>query len=416
MKQLITFLLFLQVSFLSAQFCDIANGDLEVWEDVSDIVELSEPLPPETILLPEGYFGFLRFLFSALGDILGGLAGDELFDFAEDLFGVDRVTDATSGQFALQLGGDENLPLADLIGVFDCSLAIPDTFYIDVRHVGNGTDTLFIQGSLGPDSEIPFDTLTLINDVAASFSHTLVSNQDTEYETLAIPVVDNENGIDSDTLILFMLVSGDQEFLASGELSAFRLDNLRFRNGNVLALDDFDLSGHFASSHNYIQIENSAAGSNDEVTLERSESVEGPYETIYKLEDRYAEVYKDYRIEENTVYFYRAKVTDLLGEIFYTDLLSISTQEIDQAVTLDINPNPISSEGVIELELDLEIKDANCFIYNASGSMVKKITLPTTLNNGVNRINVSMEDLAVGHYTCQVISVDNVWTTSFVKI
>ena len=296
MKKLITFLLFFQVSFLSAQFCDIANGDLEVWEDVSDIVELSEPLPPETILLPEGYFGFLRFLFSALGDILGGLAGDELFDFAEDLFGVDRVTDATSGQFALQLGGDENLPLADLIGVFDCSLAIPDTFYIDVRHVGNGTDTLFIQGSLGPDSEIPFDTLTLINDVAASFSHTLVSNQDTEYETLAIPVVDNENGIDSDTLILFMLVSGDQEFLASGELSAFRLDNLRFRNGNVLALDDFDLSGHFASSHNYIQIENSAAGSNDEVILERSESVEGPYETIYKLEDRYAEVYKDYRI------------------------------------------------------------------------------------------------------------------------
>ena len=76
----------------------------------------------------------------------------------------------------------------------------------------------------------------------------------------------------------------------------------------------------------------------------------------------------------------------------------------------------ISSEGIIELELDLEIKDANCFIYNANGEMVKKITLPTTLNNGVNRINVSMEDLAVGHYTCQVISVDNVWTTSFVKI
>ena len=116
-------------------------------------------MPANTVLLPEGYFSVFRFFFSFVGELLGVLTGTELELLASEAFSVTQVTDASNGIFAAQIGGDENGPLTDLVGVFACPLNVPDSFYIDVKHIGTGADTLFLQGSFGETSDIPVDTV-----------------------------------------------------------------------------------------------------------------------------------------------------------------------------------------------------------------------------------------------------------------
>ncbi len=414
MKYFYILLLFAQISAVTAQDCTIPNGDFEIWADFSEELETNEPLPANTVLLPEGYFSVFRFFFSFVGELLGVLTGTELELLASEAFSVTQVTDASNGIFAAQIGGDENGPLTDLVGVFACPLNVPDSFYIDVKHIGTGADTLFLQGSFGETSDIPVDTVDLKELNSAYFIHELTSNEETEYETIAVPIIKNDNDLGSDTMVLFLLAIGDEAFFADGGESAFIVDNMRFNNSSILAIEDIYLSGRFQEDHNSLSIEHEFDPATDLVSIERSTAADGEYRTIGTLGAQSEDHYRDYDIENNTVYYYRVKAENFDGPPVFSEILSIRTKVLASKTSLTVVPNPIVDSGNIILNTDQELSDATCHIYNSRGELVHSMTLPSSIKPGSNAYNLDVNAISSGLYSCQVVTASQVWTTSFV--
>lgn len=414
MKYFYILLFVAHVSAISAQDCTIPNGDFELWADFTEQIDTSEPLPENTVMLPEGYFSLFRLFFSFVGEFFQVLTGAELEAFASEAFSVTQVTDASNGIFAAQIGGDENGPLADLIGVFACPLNVPDSFYIDVKHIGTGADTLYLQGAFGESSEVPLDSFALEQLSGAFFAHQLTSNEETEYETIAVPVINNNNNINSDTLVMLVLAFGDEAFFADGGESAFIIDNMRFNNSSILSLDDIELSGGFEADHNKLRISHDFDAATDVITIERSLEANGEYKHIGTLDTESDDSFRDYDIVENTVYYYRVKAENFDGQPVYSEILSIRTKELVSSVALAVVPNPMEDRGAIILDVEKELSDATCYIYDSRGQLVQTKVLPSRIDPGKNTFDLNVHDFSSGLYSCQIVSATEVWTTSFI--
>lgn len=226
-KYLFTIALLLFALNSRAQVCELPNGDLEVWVDfTAELQELSPtPLPAETLIAPEGFASGLRFFFIIFSTIFEEFGVENVLP---NLFGTIRSTDASEGEFALQLGADQFFPTADLVTVNACNGTQPTAFTLDLRHVGNITDTLLIVGSFGETAGLP-ETEEQINDFSAFFLQEIISNETTEYQNIFIPIVSNENEISADSFTLFFLLSSNEVSLSLGDTSFFLLDNLQFQ-------------------------------------------------------------------------------------------------------------------------------------------------------------------------------------------
>lgn len=226
-----------------AQVCEIPNGNLEVWVDhTPDFEELAEiDLPAETLIAPEGFVSGLRFISILFSSFFDNLGTDNIPGIVSSLFGTQRSTDSSEGEFALRLGADNLFPLADLVSVGACNGSQPVSFSIDLKHVGNTPDTLTIFGVFGESTGLPED-LEQLDDYSAFFLEQVINDASTEYQTISIPITDTGNEIVADSFTLFILLSSNEENISMGDTSYYLIDNLQFQGeGNTTAIQNFSL-------------------------------------------------------------------------------------------------------------------------------------------------------------------------------
>lgn len=209
---------------LSAQNCQIPNSSFEEWEDITFDIDTSGTLPAETVFAPVGYFPFVRILFSALGDALGSIVD---IDIAQDYLGVERSDDASDGSYSLKMGGNSLLPLSDAISFFECDGELPSRLSLDLKHVGNGADTLTLIMTFGENLIIPIDPADVVTGAGYTVNN-FTADQTSIWSTLNLDIIDNNNGMSADSIFLWLITTGDEEYFSTGEESYFLIDNLVF--------------------------------------------------------------------------------------------------------------------------------------------------------------------------------------------
>lgn len=215
------------------QICELPNGDMEVWSDITAEGGFSDlGVADSAVMLPNGYASLFRPFFIDIVGLFEQLADVEFLNAVENFFGIKRSTDASTGEFAMQLGADASLPLADVIAIFPCNGSLPSQFSLDIKHVGTGIDTLTILGVFGDKSEL-FEIEDDLSDVSAIFGAELFFDAETDYQKLTIPIDESNPAIAADTFLLFMLLSSNEAHIAEGNTTYVLMDNLKFEGDEV---------------------------------------------------------------------------------------------------------------------------------------------------------------------------------------
>lgn len=200
--------------------CEIINGSFEEWSEQEFILGDTDGNPVVgDILLPDGTTSFIRFFFIAFAAIFDPSIAELLETEAQELTGIIQSMDASDGDFAVRLQPGYDIEVSDLYSVNSCT-EIPETFSLDVKHIGTSTDTLnvFILFDEGLNA-IP-ETEEDLEDVPAYAATEMVFNEDTDYETITLPIIQN---FEADIDTFFYLILG-----TIGEDSYFLIDNVSF--------------------------------------------------------------------------------------------------------------------------------------------------------------------------------------------
>lgn len=210
-KNLLLFLFLSFNSFFASAQCDYPNQDFEEW--------FTAPLEiggiTNEITTPENHISSIRFFFYFLEIIFGNQAALDYWENdPQGFWGIDQSTDASSGDFAVKLKGDDNINVADLWSVMPCN-QIEANLFVDVKHVGSGVDTLILYGSFDenvgpiPESQAALDTL------AAYFIGQLIIDSTTDYSTYYLPVIINDPmaPVDTFSFLAFSTTSPDTYWL-----------------------------------------------------------------------------------------------------------------------------------------------------------------------------------------------------------
>lgn len=216
-----------------AQVCELPNGDMEVWIDITEESGLSDlGLSDSTVLLPDGYASAFRPFFIDAVSLLETLGDVEFLNTVDNFFGIKRSTDASTGNYAMQFGADAALPLADVLTISPCNGSLPDQFSMDIKHVGTGNDTMTIIGVFADKSEL-FEIEDDFSDVSAVFAAELLFDTETDYQNLTIPIQVTNPAIAADTFMIFMLLSSNETHIAEGNTTYILMDNLKFEGDEV---------------------------------------------------------------------------------------------------------------------------------------------------------------------------------------
>lgn len=200
--------------------CEIVNGSFENWSAQDFILpdENGEEVVGE-ILLPDAATPFLRFFFIAFSAAFDPSYAALLENEAQELAGISQSQDASDGEFAVQLQTGYGVDVSDIYGVFECN-EIPEQFSLDVKHLGETTDTLTVfvlfSDGLAPLPETEED----LENVPAYATTKIAYNSNTDYETLNLPVIQNFEA-DVDTFYYLILAETIDD-------SYFLIDNVNF--------------------------------------------------------------------------------------------------------------------------------------------------------------------------------------------
>jgi hypothetical protein len=133
--------------------------------------------------------------------------------------GISQSTDATSGDYAVKLQGDNNLTLTDIYTNFACT-EIHKTLQIDIKHVGSSADTLYIYGAYDENLPPVPDDPAALDTLAGYFLDSLFITGDSAYTTYTFQVHINDPG--APVYSFSLIVYG-----TTGTGSYFLIDNIR---------------------------------------------------------------------------------------------------------------------------------------------------------------------------------------------
>ena len=241
MKKLFTLLFTIIISYHSYSQCEYLGGDMETFVDLTAACDESGTLAPGTIIAPANHTSLFRLLtlfFAGFFIEPGTPEYEELWGFG---LGLNMSDDAFTGDAALQIGGDVNVNLADLFAVNACT-EIPSGFKFSYKHIGEGADTLSIivlinEGAL---ESLPETEEDIMATPAYATWDIVVDSTESEYTTVTVPIIDNQAGVAIDTAASFIIVSGDVEYLMTGNQSHFLIDAVSYTNESAPVDNDMD--------------------------------------------------------------------------------------------------------------------------------------------------------------------------------
>ncbi len=229
-KTLLLSILFFIVSLSAKAQCEYINGDFETW--TFETLEI-EPLTSEA-WLPENHLSAIRLVINLINVTFGIPPFEDMFlNDPQRFLGLERSTDASSGEYAIKLYSDTLQNFTDLVSVVACN-EVPDSFRFDLKHVGNtGMDTIYVYGAFDEGTPaIPADfSQAHLDTIPAVFVDSLIFTSDSAYTTYTIPVLVNDDMVQTDsfTLFVFATTTGDNYYL---------LDNIQF-----IKIEDIDMDG-----------------------------------------------------------------------------------------------------------------------------------------------------------------------------
>lgn len=396
-------ILFLSSLSFAQTTCTIPNGSFENWIDVTADFDESGELPAGTIMLPEGYIGLFRFFISSFLDIFEVFTGDELIEASSMFFGLYQSTDATDGDFSLQMQNDTTFAFVDAFVVVPCvEEELPSSFCFDLKHVGTGTDTFSIIGAFNEEAELALDEYGLMEAGAFFLADSIILEGDTEWISYNIPVVDNMNGVSPDTAIIFMVMSSSEDSLAAGVESYYLVDNLNFKLEGVLPLATTSLNGVHQNNFNKISWSVLNEENLSHYSIERSYENLEDWNVIAQLNinpggaNNYS--FDDYDIIEKGIYYYRIRQFDSNGNQSLSKLIEIDVPILGH-LSLVTYPNPVKDQLNLDFFLSESSENISYNLFSIDGKEHKfNIDLPTRLDAGVNRISIDVNDLPVGVY------------------
>ncbi len=107
----------------------------------------------------------------------------------------------------------------------------------------------------------------------------------------------------------------------------------------------------------------------------------------------------DHRNLKAGIHFYRLKQVDKDAAFVYSDVIRETVGEPKN--TFSFFPNPAKDNILINYALN-GTKDAQLFVYQTDGKLVKKLLL----KQGTSNINLSLVDLKAGQYVLKLIEID----------
>lgn len=227
MRTLYTLLVivFASGSMLS-QACEIPNGDFETWTDLTIEFDSTGVLAPETVIVPEGYYPLFRLFLASFSQVLGAITD---VDLAENYLGISRSTNASEGEYAMLVSGNNIFSLSDAFSIFSCDGSLPEEIVLDMAHASTRIDTVDVVVTLSDNSESALTEDDLLA-TAGYGQQQYILQGDLAYTEVRIPIDDNLNGVAADTVFLWIIVNSDAEQVADGVEAGVLIDNIRFEN------------------------------------------------------------------------------------------------------------------------------------------------------------------------------------------
>ncbi len=361
-----------------AQSCPLPNGSFEVWEEQTGTFDPDGSWPDSTVISPEGYSPLIRLIFSDFIDLFFESAPEDQLELADQVLGYSRVEDATDGQYALKIGGDAITPFADVVGSFLCEEGIPSNFSLDVKHGGTCSDTLNLFISFGDSTNLPTDETELQNAAGYVLVDNVVMEGDTEYESLFFPIINNNNGMPFDTMLFFMVVSGDQTCLESNE-GFFIIDNMRLIPSVTVSLFDSKLEAKQVENEIHLSWDMFENGNIKEYIVERSFGNIQTFDEIAKIPinasstNSTSYIFEDDALLINGEYFYRIRAIDENGVANVTDVVSVDFEWMN-GNGIKIYPNPTQQNVSIDLSAEIISDHIDYEIFDLGGKICLKGT------------------------------------------
>lgn len=395
------FLLFF-ASYAFAQPCSIPNGSFESWEDLTSEFDESGILPPGTIELPEGYIGFFRLFFSSFLDLFEVLSGEELIEASTDFFGLYQFSDATAGDFSMQMLPNEEFPFVDAFTAFECGGELASSFCFDVKHVGDISDTLTILGIFDEGANLSSDEEDLMDVSGYFIVDNVILSGDSDWTTYNIPIIDNMNGVSPDTAVLFLYMASDQNLLSAGEESYFLIDNMHFKSDGVLDLDNSSLAVIHENNYNRLSWTGMTSPNLSHYEVERSYEELGDWESINKIpidfqsDTDYGYIDKD--IARSGTYYYRIKQIDHNGSASLSTIVAVSVP-IVASLSITTYPNPAVDIMNLDIHLRDDVDQLSYQLHSLEGKQFEfGAHLPKSLIKGYHNFPINVSDLPAGIY------------------
>ena len=121
--------------------------------------------------------------------------------------------------------------------------------------------------------------------------------------------------------------------------------------------------------------------------------------------------FKDSKIQENTLYYYRLKQIDLDGQYDFSSIISLDWK-VDNAWGVgDLVPKPITNFASIEIKASKE-SNATLSVYDAIGNLVH--TQQAFLKAGANQIELQLDKLQAGAYFLKTEANKNLFYKKFI--
>lgn len=109
-----------------------------------------------------------------------------------------------------------------------------------------------------------------------------------------------------------------------------------------------------------------------------------------------------YDLEGNILKSFNGDFGDRIYHSFYSDMY-LGNNETSVSNDLSIYPNPGNGNFFIELE-EAILDDSYMAIYNSEGKIVRKILL----DKGINKVEINLEDIPSGVYTCSLLTSEGI--------
>ncbi len=397
------FLLFTLVSSYSQTPCPIPNGSFESWIDVTEDFDETGELPAGTIMLPEEYFGLFRFFLSSFTEIFEVLGGEDLIEATSMFFGLYQSTDATDGNFSLQMQSDDQFPFVDAFVGMECpGDELPSSFNFDLKHVGGGADTFSLFGTFNSESSLAIDEYGLQDASAFFVIDSITMEGDSEWTSFNIPVVDNMNGVSPDSVVIFMILTSNEDSLAAGVESYYLVDNLSFQLETVLPLATTSINATFNNTHNEIKWSVANEQNISHYKVERSFDNIDDWHEAAQLDSSTGNAnnynFSDYDISNHGYYYYRVKQVDFNGNEIITPVVQVYVP-VQNNFKLVSYPNPARDELNLEIFLKEDAVNLQAQLISADGQSINLENLiPSNLRAGFHNFKIHTSTIPSGIY------------------